>query len=138
MVGRVWPRHGHRGRPLNSVVSRHLEAVVNEPLDILKALLHGRASFQLGMRVTVTRATEGTYLVDRGMLCTSVKIPLMPGDNLEYRGPHLAKENVVQIPQAHAGEFLSRIANSAERSWIDTSAFYLYLPIEERLEANDG
>ena len=23
MLGRVWPRHGHRGRPLNSVVSRH-------------------------------------------------------------------------------------------------------------------
>jgi hypothetical protein len=22
-VGRVWPRHGHRGRPLNSVVMRH-------------------------------------------------------------------------------------------------------------------
>jgi hypothetical protein len=26
MVGRVWPRHGHRGRPLNSVVRRHLDA----------------------------------------------------------------------------------------------------------------
>jgi hypothetical protein len=25
MVGRVWPRHGHRGRPLNSVVRHHLE-----------------------------------------------------------------------------------------------------------------
>jgi hypothetical protein len=23
-VGRVWPRHGHRGRPLNSVVSHHM------------------------------------------------------------------------------------------------------------------
>ena len=23
-MGHVWPRHGHRGRPLNSVVSRHL------------------------------------------------------------------------------------------------------------------
>ena len=22
-MGRVWPRHGHRGRPLNSVVRRH-------------------------------------------------------------------------------------------------------------------
>src|SRR5471032_2978720 len=25
IVGRVWPRHGHRGRPLNSVVRQHLE-----------------------------------------------------------------------------------------------------------------
>jgi hypothetical protein len=25
-VGRVWPRHGHRGRPLNSVVRLHVEA----------------------------------------------------------------------------------------------------------------
>ena len=26
MVGRVWPRHRHRGRPLNSVVRLHVEA----------------------------------------------------------------------------------------------------------------
>jgi hypothetical protein len=26
MVGRVWPRHGHRGRPLNSVVRHHMTA----------------------------------------------------------------------------------------------------------------
>ena len=25
-MGRVWPRHRHRGRPLNSVVSRHLNS----------------------------------------------------------------------------------------------------------------
>ena len=28
MVGRVWPRHRHRGRPLNSVVSRHLAVLL--------------------------------------------------------------------------------------------------------------
>ena len=28
MLGRVWPRHGHRGRPLNSVVIRHEGSVV--------------------------------------------------------------------------------------------------------------
>ena len=27
MVGRVWPRHGHRGRPLNSVVRPHPSAI---------------------------------------------------------------------------------------------------------------
>jgi hypothetical protein len=26
-VGRVWPRHGHRGRPLNSVVRRHMKSL---------------------------------------------------------------------------------------------------------------
>jgi hypothetical protein len=26
-VGRVWPRHGHCGRPLNSVVSPHVESM---------------------------------------------------------------------------------------------------------------
>src|ERR1700733_12872200 len=25
MVGRVWPRHGHHGRPLNSVVRHHVK-----------------------------------------------------------------------------------------------------------------
>ena len=29
MVGRVWPRQGHRGRPLNSVVRRHMAAASN-------------------------------------------------------------------------------------------------------------
>jgi hypothetical protein len=29
MVGRVCPRHRHRGRPLNSVVRRHLIAVIS-------------------------------------------------------------------------------------------------------------
>jgi hypothetical protein len=24
-VGRVWPRHGHRGRPLNKIVRKHSE-----------------------------------------------------------------------------------------------------------------
>jgi hypothetical protein len=29
-VGRVWPRHGHRGRPLNSVVRQHVGSTVAE------------------------------------------------------------------------------------------------------------
>jgi hypothetical protein len=29
MVGRVWPRHRHRGRPLNSVVMRHRSALIH-------------------------------------------------------------------------------------------------------------
>ena len=28
MVGRVWPRQGHCGRPLNSVVSRHMNSAL--------------------------------------------------------------------------------------------------------------
>jgi len=34
MVGRVWPRHRHRGRPLNSVVSRH-RIVVSSAISFL-------------------------------------------------------------------------------------------------------
>ena len=29
MVGRVWPRHGHCGRPLNSVVRRHAASAMS-------------------------------------------------------------------------------------------------------------
>ena len=45
MVGRVWPRHGHRGRPLNSIVRRHVGiAGTRMPIDgpitgVLVALL---------------------------------------------------------------------------------------------------
>jgi hypothetical protein len=28
IVGRVWPRHGHRGRPLNAIVRRHVKTLV--------------------------------------------------------------------------------------------------------------
>ncbi len=35
MVGRVWPRHWHRGRPLNSVVRRHCKTVSDQPPPVL-------------------------------------------------------------------------------------------------------
>ena len=48
-MGRVWPRHGHRRRPLNSVVSCHVmdTAVAYESGESAKAgdivaLVHGR------------------------------------------------------------------------------------------------
>src|SRR5260221_1785765 len=34
MVGRVWPRHGRRGRPLNSVVSRHMASVTTRTVSL--------------------------------------------------------------------------------------------------------
>ncbi len=37
MVGRVCPRHGHRGRPLNSVVRQHQGIVANGSVEILRA-----------------------------------------------------------------------------------------------------
>ena len=33
-MGRVWPRHSHRGSPLNSVVRRHEEPVEKEAFGI--------------------------------------------------------------------------------------------------------
>jgi hypothetical protein len=71
------------------------------------------------------------------MLNTSVSIPLLPGDKLEYRGPYLRKESVVQIATTVADSYASRVAKDEERAWIERAAFYVYLPIEERLEAND-
>jgi hypothetical protein len=38
-VGRVWPRHGHRGRPLNSVVSHHSMSRANVAIITSSALL---------------------------------------------------------------------------------------------------
>ena len=67
MVGRVWPRHGHRGRPLNSVVSHHFKGT---PVELIRAgeatvlSNSGVTSHQLlfpensrSERVTVTRVT---------------------------------------------------------------------------------
>ena len=40
MVGRVWPRHRHRGRPLNSVVRQHMSDSPNsEWLETYKSLV---------------------------------------------------------------------------------------------------
>ena len=38
-MGRVWPRQGHHGRPLNSVVSRHMEAWRPASASEIKELL---------------------------------------------------------------------------------------------------
>jgi hypothetical protein len=44
-VGRVWPRLGHRGRPLNSVVIRHMVRAVRSYLASLRASrLFGQAT----------------------------------------------------------------------------------------------
>ena len=34
-MGRVWPRHGHLGRPLNSIVMPHRSDVQREPIDVV-------------------------------------------------------------------------------------------------------
>ena len=34
MVGRVWPRHGHRGRPLNAIVRHHWATSMRRTLMI--------------------------------------------------------------------------------------------------------
>jgi hypothetical protein len=54
MVGRVWPRHGHRGRPLNSVVRPHVNqrwlAIVVGTLAVyilVHAAMVGYAAFLL-------------------------------------------------------------------------------------------
>ena len=111
---------------------------MDKSVEMLKQMLHGAPAFNPGQCVTVTRPTEGTFLVDRGMLCTSVSVPLRPGDRLEYRGPHLYNQVVLRIAESNAPEYLSRITKEMERSWIDADAFFVYVPIEERLEANDG
>lgn len=101
---------------------------MNLPAEILERLLHGTSRFRAGMIVTVSRPIDGFHLVDRGMLSTSVSIPLQPGDRLEYRGSHLEKEDVVFIPEEIADEFLARIPNDQERSWVARGAFFVCLP----------
>jgi len=110
---------------------------MNLPAEILKRLLHGASSFRAGTIVTVSRPVQGLYLVDRGMLSTSVSIPLRPGDRVEYRGPHLGKEEVVLIPKETADEFLARVPKDQERTWITRDAFFVYLPKGVVSELND-
>jgi hypothetical protein len=45
-MGRVWPRHGHRGRPLNSVVSHHVTTMKSPApiIAVISLLLLGQAA----------------------------------------------------------------------------------------------
>ena len=44
-MGRVWPRHGHRGRPLNAIVRRHLIRALRSYVTAMRATSRfGRAS----------------------------------------------------------------------------------------------
>ena len=63
-MGRVWPRHGHRGRPLNSVVSCHSNMV--ETCGICGCTLHRTKNTYA--RPTVlgrSHATEHHYVAER-------------------------------------------------------------------------
>jgi hypothetical protein len=52
MVGRVWPRHGHRGRPLNSVVRTHCDM--------------GRAGLVLGIVASAVILLVGAQIIITG------------------------------------------------------------------------
>ncbi len=50
-MGRVWPRHGHRGRPLNSVVSRHRQIVSSVISFLVPCAIIAVASIPLMLNV---------------------------------------------------------------------------------------
>jgi hypothetical protein len=76
IVGRVWPRHGHRGRPLNSVVRRHVRG---ERIDWWMPFLltpgarydHSRSMSLRGHSLGELRAPDR----DAGVLVQGLPIP---------------------------------------------------------------
>ena len=106
-------------------------------MNLLQAIVNGWPTFRAGETVTVSRPIEGRHLVDRGMLSTEVRVPLVPGDALEYRGKHLRESEVVRIPEAAAHGYLARVPKEQHPELVERSAFFLYLPAGE-LKRNDG
>jgi hypothetical protein len=74
IVGRVCPRHGHRGRPLNSVVSRHASAVIRIASGLSVLLLLGCAAS--GSELGTWEYDDQRFFVradfERGGACTIV------------------------------------------------------------------
>jgi hypothetical protein len=76
MVGRVWPRHRHRGRPLNSVVSWHAMDASGFAWGTLVAL---GLVVAVGMAITRTSEPELTRVAK-----------FLPGAELfRYRGARI-------------------------------------------------
>ena len=71
------------------------------------------------------------------MLSAEVKIPLKPGDVLEYRGKHLREKEVVHISESAAEQFLARVPKEEHPEWVERHAFFVYVPSGE-LARNDG
>ena len=81
MVGRVWPRHGHRGRPLNSVV-RHQAVQMEAPVksEIASNPLLGRLLITLSIVCVIAGVvTFDTGLCHRALLVKlfSASIPVL-------------------------------------------------------------
>jgi hypothetical protein len=70
-VGRVWPRHGHRGRPLNSVVRLHMNQVWLTATGIL-----------LSASVAAGQAPQGMTMFNR----TCPAPTLLPKLEVSYQG----------------------------------------------------
>jgi hypothetical protein len=73
MVGRVWPRHGHRGRPLNSVVrrrmSKYFPAVVTWAIAASLFAPSVRADYEsFDQYVSVTKSLGGAAARDCGVV----------------------------------------------------------------------
>jgi hypothetical protein len=63
-VGRVWPRHGHRGRPLNSVVRGHMRrfavlVFAALALEVSSAVHPDHALFDQGRKPVIFIRAEG-------------------------------------------------------------------------------
>ena len=99
------------------------------PVDVIKRIWHGKGTFAKGEIVTVRQPINAMHLVDRGMLSTSVEIPLMAGDRVSYLGPHVKLKDVFLIAEVDADKFVARVANEKEREWIDRKWFVIYVPI---------
>jgi hypothetical protein len=67
MVGRVWPRHGHRGRPLNSVVSHHMRAVETQRVPIKWLLVPSIVVVAVAVLFGIAVVSDGGFINAHGV-----------------------------------------------------------------------
>jgi hypothetical protein len=91
-VGRAWPRHDHLGRPLNSVVSLHVEAAFLSTDHWVDAVFSLESSVQFADRV------ESDPLWWKWLIVSShatvqgfMVLALERGNSLAVMKPHIAK-----------------------------------------------
>ena len=116
-MGRVWPRHGHRGRPLNSVVRQHQSKGLNycglRVAFRFFSIARGGASLNT---VAWQPITPGRGVLAGAFLLSNVAglEAVLPNNaferTVEHRGPRLAAARAAG-PAAQLGRYTSECAS---------------------------
>ena len=138
IAGRVWPRHGHRGRPLNTIVSHH-----EHSLEVLKYMVPRPVQWKVTTRGMVASAllmpfiAGGASVLIHGLVEAYISIELVGTALTIFLGSLLHAAALVVIMESARGKNFCKWISSLS-SLIFAAVLHFYIPTSESSTAGLG